>query len=1169
MSFPTKNKKDIYDVSSYSDNELYEILDLMNPSDRELEAKIHHMIWKYTNFNNESGDKLAIFFQDIYDKFFDNEKDDENEELLENRVENMTNMEAQSSVPVPTNTPINDRNYVYSIPTEISKDNLNPLLKQTVKRIINIDSQYREDKSVPPTDYTFNLSSPLKDVVSLKLYSYNIPYTWYTISKSYGSNFFILRGNSPGIDNGNYDFKIEIGIGNYFVPDLINTVNTELKNLQNDTNHSDISFGFTGITYGVNTTLSTFIFDIQKLYNEAYYELYFGAWSTPNTQSSERTTIPAFLGFNFGNSNSPYLPNIIYSAPDLDYTYGTYINGSSIIPSQDVSDASYILDNSNNYFNIIQYTSSSNDGYDNTATEIQRITITLPTTKSYSKYSLFEEINTQFQNNIYLDSKTRLNRIDISNSVVIVGNGYSQYQMNIQLNRYKTTNTPNSKIAVIFPDDIIIWTTRASIFHFTKTTNELNTIISETSAIQTNYFITTTPTMEFNCINPDYSINPKNSYVAIISPSPTNGYLLSDYLSQINTSIVLINSQNTTISNPHGVFNTDVTKATIDINTTLFTFNIDLTKKFTNYDYYMDVSNSFLSTFGLFENITDPSNNIDLSTKTINTIYTFTGSIPFSNSYTWTNKTLMVLKPRSTSDNANAPYLYIDIPGNVPNTLFLSGFNPDQSNALKKVLNDVFLTYVDPTDGNNSTVLSNTIIDFNIDGDNLITTLQIKVTKTLTQKDYELKFNDLSMNLSPTNWKTDTRNSWYINLGLEQQSYLLEDPSYNTTNVSYSTVIGTNKISNLDYINITNNNNKIYIQPRTTAVGLYTGDNSNTIILTVPIGSYTRDQLINQLNNQFSVATTPNGQNIASGSVFSVIINDKSKNYYTHMKLNINKIYSASDYVVNFYDPYSYVSCFSIGKSIQNTTWDSTMGWILGFHNYTEYPLASAVESVNKFALSGTYINPTTRIVTLTGDTSVSTYIYSSFMIILDDYNQNHMNDGLITTTHRDTSIPLPSYSSRATLRCDPSNKTSIVSIISDNPSSTADNTNPQQLITNNQLFSSQEILNSKNGISTQTYSIANSLSTLKMNDKYYSNGPFAKDVFAIIPLKIAGQQQNTPYVDFSGTLQNQERMYFGPVNIHRMTVKLKNDRGELVDLNNANWSFSLICEQLYQQRKI
>lgn len=1171
MSFPTKDKKDIYDVSSYSENELYELLDLMNPSDRELEAKIHHMIWKYTNFNNESGDKLAVFFQDIYDRFFDNDNDNEEDNEHNELQENMSNMEASAPVPPvpPVPVPTNDRNFVYSIPTEISKDNLNPLLKQTIKRIINIDSQYREDKKIPPTNYTFNLSSPLKDVVSLKLYSYNIPYTWYTISKSYGSNFFILKGNSPGIDNGNYDFKIEIGIGNYLVPDLINTVNTALKNLQNDPAHSDISFGFTGISYGVNTTLSTFTFDIQKLYNEAYYELYFGAWSTPNAPSSERTTIPAFLGFNFGTSNSPYLPNIVYSLPELPYTYGTYINGTNIIPSQDVSDTNYTLDNSNNFFNIIQYTSSNNQGYDNTATIIKTITITLPTTKIYSRYSLFEEINTQFQNNIYLDSKTKLNRVDISNSVVIVGNGYSQYQMNIQLNRYTTTNTPNSKIAVIFPDDNIIWISSTSIFHFSKPVNESNTIISETNAIQTNYLVTTTPTIEFNCINPDYSSNSKNSYKAVIPPSTVNGYLLSDYLAQINTSITLVNTQNTNISNPQGVFNMTNTTENVNVDTSLFTFNIDLTKKFTNYDFYMDISNSFLSTFGLFENIADPSNNIDLSTNTINTIYTFTGSIPFSSSYTWTNKTLMVLKPRATSDNANAPYLYVNIPDNVPNTLYLTGYNPDKSNSLTDVLNGIFLTFVDPTDGNNSIILLNTTIYFSTSGDNLITTLQLQVTKTLTQKDYELTFNDLSFNLNPSNWTADSRNSWYINLGLEKQNYLLRDASYNIPNVSYSTVTGKNKISNLDYINITNNNNKIYIQPRTTAVGLYTGDNSNTVILTVPIGSYTRDQLINQLNNQLSVATTPNGQNIASGSLFSVFTDEISKNKYTSLKLNINKIYSASDYIVNFYDPYSYASCFSIGKSIQNTTWDSTMGWILGFHDFTEYPLASAIEGTNTFSMTGTYINPTTRIVTLTGDTSVNTYIYSSFMIILDDYNQNHMNDGLITTTHRDTSIPLPSYSSKSTLRCDPNSKTPIVSLISDNPSSTGDNTNPQQMVTNNQFFSSQEILNSKNGISTQTYSIANSLSNLKTNEKYYSSGPFAKDVFAIIPLKIAGQQQNTPYVDFSGTLQNQERMYFGPVNIHRMTVKLKNDRGELVDLNNANWSFSLICEQLYQQRKI
>jgi hypothetical protein len=56
--------------------------------------------------------------------------------------------------------------------------------------------------------------------------------------------------------------------------------------------------------------------------------------------------------------------------------------------------------------------------------------------------------------------------------------------------------------------------------------------------------------------------------------------------------------------------------------------------------------------------------------------------------------------------------------------------------------------------------------------------------------------------------------------------------------------------------------------------------------------------------------------------------------------------------------------------------------------------------------------------------------------------------------------------------------------------------------------------------------------------------------------------------VEFGGTLQQQERLYFGPVNIRRMNITLLNDHGEVVDLNGANWSFSFICEQLYQQSK-
>jgi hypothetical protein len=43
-----KEKEDIYNVSSYTDEELIQLLDLNNPSDRELEAQIIFFIKKYS-----------------------------------------------------------------------------------------------------------------------------------------------------------------------------------------------------------------------------------------------------------------------------------------------------------------------------------------------------------------------------------------------------------------------------------------------------------------------------------------------------------------------------------------------------------------------------------------------------------------------------------------------------------------------------------------------------------------------------------------------------------------------------------------------------------------------------------------------------------------------------------------------------------------------------------------------------------------------------------------------------------------------------------------------------------------------------------------------------------------------------------------------------------------
>ena len=53
------NKEDAYNIKNYSDDDLYNILDLINPSDRELEAKINSNILKYSNIDNIESKQLS------------------------------------------------------------------------------------------------------------------------------------------------------------------------------------------------------------------------------------------------------------------------------------------------------------------------------------------------------------------------------------------------------------------------------------------------------------------------------------------------------------------------------------------------------------------------------------------------------------------------------------------------------------------------------------------------------------------------------------------------------------------------------------------------------------------------------------------------------------------------------------------------------------------------------------------------------------------------------------------------------------------------------------------------------------------------------------------------------------------------------------------------------
>ena len=374
---------------------------------------------------------------------------------------------------------------------------------------------------------------------------------------------------------------------------------------------------------------------------------------------------------------------------------------------------------------------------------------------------------------------------------------------------------------------------------------------------------------------------------------------------------------------------------------------------------------------------------------------------------------------------------------------------------------------------------------------------------------------------------------------LSKSQYALSDYK---TSFSWSQITGTERLSS-DTITINSTTTPYMGIIRITPVtaGLYVSSDiyANGIVITIPDDIYTRDQLITKINELFQ--STPTVSKITTGSLISVKLLANGDEYI-QLRLNINKVYTSSDYKLVFYDPYSFstivtsgVSGRTSGSNIGNTSWDATLGWILGFHLETEYNLSNITTIANSKQIG--------NIISIIGDNVVSISIYSYFMILIDDYNNNHMNDGIVTTTKKETDVKLPAYTNQTNFTADPISGNLIAANIS------AQGTP----LTQKQVYAIQATIDQK---------------TAQTNTIKYNEGPFATNVFGLIPLNLANLPNNSIYVDSSIALRDQQRNYFGPVNIQRMSVKLINDRGETVDLNGANWSFSFICEQLYQNNR-
>jgi hypothetical protein len=296
------------------------------------------------------------------------------------------------------------------------------------------------------------------------------------------------------------------------------------------------------------------------------------------------------------------------------------------------------------------------------------------------------------------------------------------------------------------------------------------------------------------------------------------------------------------------------------------------------------------------------------------------------------------------------------------------------------------------------------------------------------------------------------------------------------------------------------------------------------ILIQVDNGNYTPAQLISAIQAQLD-SVLNGGSGPFALNHFDISYNPISGKSSFSFQATTGG-YSAE---VIFYDSANENSCAGVycGNTMRL---NSNLGWMLGFRptNDTTTPIV----------FSRTVTPP----IGVYSDTTVDTYGTRYIVVVLDDLNQNRLNSGIVNIVDTSTTLSVPDYFN-----------TTIPNVCAPDP----------QLNNVSSPFyvaSVPRTLTSK-----QLYSINSILDNRKNTYKYRSSAPSTSDVFALIFPKKTGASSGDMLVDLGSSMAYNRRTYFGPVNIERLRISLQDDKGNLLNINGADWSISIIVEQLYQ----
>lgn len=282
----------------------------------------------------------------------------------------------------------------------------------------------------------------------------------------------------------------------------------------------------------------------------------------------------------------------------------------------------------------------------------------------------------------------------------------------------------------------------------------------------------------------------------------------------------------------------------------------------------------------------------------------------------------------------------------------------------------------------------------------------------------------------------------------------------------------------------------------------------NGVLMIIPDGNYTPASLVAALN---TIAL----QNIATSGLIV------GYNATTNRISFINSDTLIDTATMTFFIQANATNFTNCGvpslDNFQTFSVNTTLGWLLGFRTTPN----TTTGNVELFLLPN---------VPAYAEVPSDTYGPKYFTLNIEDYSNQRLSSGLysITNTKYYTSLTVQNYYHTNNVAC----------------------RYREGSLTQAQLFALNAISRTDD-ITNTSASYANTLTGFTSNS-----------AFAVIPLADIPTLRPQPYIKFGADLFIYKRNYIKPTNIERFTVTLMDDKGNLVNLYDNDWSFTLVVDE-------